>query len=516
MKVTNTALKAAAPESHSAQAATVSRSVRVAVRVVLLAVLVLLVLLGKALGMKKILNFTVRWRRATFRLDGMASTHQQAPATPFVRIDLPTVERNIAAMADFARERGLRLRPHAKTHKLVEIAKLQLEHGAVGLTVATLGEAEVFAQAGIKDLFIAFPVWPTEAARARVRALFAAGVDLKIGTDSTEAAAAWAGIDGLSLLIEVNSGHNRSGAQVGEVAAIANVAQVAGAHVAGVFTFPGHSYAPDMPADAAASEHRTLLTAAAGLGTPLVLSGGSTPSAKLSIAPGEAGEAGAGAGTDVAAPGAPGVGATPGAGAGGEASGWVGEIRPGVYVFNDAQQLALGTCTEEDIALTVETTVVSRDVASRRVIADAGSKILGSDRPAWLSTFAQVAGRGASGPADGYGDAQNASVAAAGAATAGATEGATVVGESAVGVTALSEHHATMVWPEGEELPELGSRLRLIPNHVCLVLNLVDVVYVAGASALDGSAVDASAVDSAADDGDGLAEWPVDARGANS
>ena len=79
--------------------------------------------------------------------------------TPEVMIDVDVLDRNIARMASATQARGLRLRPHAKTHKVLEIAERQLAAGAVGLTVATIGEAEVFAKAGVGDIFIAYPLW---------------------------------------------------------------------------------------------------------------------------------------------------------------------------------------------------------------------------------------------------------------------------------------------------------------------------------------------------------------------
>jgi D-serine deaminase-like pyridoxal phosphate-dependent protein len=121
-------------------------------------------------------------------------------------------------------------------------------------------------------------------------------------------------------------------------------------------------------------------------------------------------------------------------------------VRPGVYVFGDAQQLELGRCAVEDIALTVAATVVSHHEtapnAPARFIIDAGSKILGSDRPAWATGFGRLMD---------YPDAR---------------------------ITALSEHHATVEWPNSTSRPPLGDRLRVIPNHVCLAINLVDDVAV--------------------------------------
>ena len=105
--------------------------------------------------------------------------------TPVVVIDLDRVEERIASMAAAMRERGIALRPHAKTHKSIELARRQLAAGATGLTVATLGEVEVFADAGIDDLFVAYPLIANGPKAGRLRAL-AERCRLAVGVDSVE------------------------------------------------------------------------------------------------------------------------------------------------------------------------------------------------------------------------------------------------------------------------------------------------------------------------------------------
>jgi len=357
--------------------------------------------------------------------------------TPAVMIDADILDRNIERMAASMRDRGLALRPHVKTHKTLEIARKQLAAGATGITVATIGEAEVFAADGVKDIFIAYPLWVEADHADRLRSL-AATTRLAVGVDSVEGTTAMgrqlgADAGAIEVLIEVDSGHHRSGVLPDEAVDVARAAAAAGLSVAGVFTFPGHSYKPGMPTGAAGSENEALGQAAAALVSAgfevRTISGGSTPTALL--------------GGDTAAT----------------------ELRPGVYVFGDAQQLELERCTWDDIALTVAATVVSRHEARngnvRRVVVDAGSKILGSDRPDWATGYGRLPE---------YPEAR---------------------------VSALSEHHATVVWPDSSELPPLGTRLRVIPNHVCLTMNLVDEVSVVR----DGSAVDT---------------WTVAARGRNN
>jgi D-serine deaminase-like pyridoxal phosphate-dependent protein len=135
------------------------------------------------------------------------------------------------------------------------------------------------------------------------------------------------------------------------------------------------------------------------------------------------------------------------------------EIRPGVYPFNDAQQVELGACTFSEVALTLVTTVVHRD--GNKAVLDAGSKATGADQPAWTTGGGRLPE---------FPDAR---------------------------VTALSEHHATVDFTDSPERPELGDRVRLAPNHVCAAVNLTDNLVI----------VDAQGT---------LTRWPVPARGANA
>ncbi|MBE0009638.1 MULTISPECIES: D-TA family PLP-dependent enzyme [unclassified Arthrobacter] len=357
--------------------------------------------------------------------------------TPEVLIDRDILERNIDRMATAVRAKGIDLRPHVKTHKMPEIASRQLAAGAVGLTVATIGEAEVFVQHGARDVFIAYPLWVTPH-HARRLAELGSLARVAVGTDSVEAAQAMGAAlsdatDRIEVLVEIDSGHHRSGVSPSHAVEVAESAAAAGLRVSGVFTFPGHSYAPGMPVKAAEQEHFALEEAASLLRSAGFdisrISGGSTPTAALAV----------------------------------QSS--ANEVRPGVYVFGDAQQLELGRCTLDEIALTIAATVVSRHQGAgstpRRCVLDAGSKIIGSDRPAWASGFGRLMD---------YPEAR---------------------------ISALSEHHATVIWPDGSELPALGARLRVIPNHVCLTMNLVD-----EATVVSGDAV--------------IARWRVDARGKNN
>ncbi|WP_222264436.1 alanine racemase [Modestobacter marinus] len=348
--------------------------------------------------------------------------------TPFLLLDVEVLDRNLQRMAGAAAEWGIALRPHAKTHKSLDIGRRQLAAGANGLTVATVAEAEIFADGGVQDVFIAYPVWAAGGRARRLRAL-ADRVQLRVGVDSADGArllgTALRGT-GASVLVEVDAGHHRSGVAPGEAGTVAVAAAEAGLDVVGVFTFPGHGYVPGARRQAAEDEASALTAAAeqlarAGLAAP-VRSGGSTPTAAL-------------------------TGAGP-----------VTELRPGVYAFNDAQQVELGSCSWDDVALAAVATVVS--ARGNRVILDAGSKTLGADQPGW------------------------------------ATGGGRLPDHLDARITALSEHHATVELGDATTTIPPGARVRVVPNHVCAAVNLADeLVAVEGAR---------------------LTSWRVHARGANT
>ncbi len=346
------------------------------------------------------------------------------PSTPYLLVDAVRLRRNIRRVAELADRAGVALRPHVKTHKSPDIARLQLT-GATGITVATIGEAELFASHGFDDVFIAYPLWVDTARSRRLQDLVGLGVRLMLGVDSVEGAANTGrhlGATPARVLVEVDSGHHRTGVPPEEAGTVATAAVRAGLDVRGVFTFPGHSYAPDLRARAASEEAQALAAAAESLREagvdPEVLSGGSTPSL---------------AHADLAV---------------------LTELRPGVYALGDAQQWELGAMGPEEIALTCRATVVSH--AGGRAVLDAGSKVLGADRPTYTT---------------GHGRLRD---------------------HPEARIVQLSEHHA-VVDPGGAPLPPLGSVVDVVPNHVCSAVNLVDALVV--------------------DDGGDEHLWPVAARG---
>src|SRR5207245_7844481 len=129
--------------------------------------------------------------------------------TPALLLHLDVAERNLQHMAERAQRLGVRLRPHAKTHKCVELGRLQVQHGARGLTVATLVEAEVFARAGFADLIWAFPIDPSHVPHAR-RIAQETGATLRVVVDDLPTARAPAG-SGLHVWLQVDCGYHRAG-----------------------------------------------------------------------------------------------------------------------------------------------------------------------------------------------------------------------------------------------------------------------------------------------------------------
>jgi D-serine deaminase-like pyridoxal phosphate-dependent protein len=333
--------------------------------------------------------------------------------TPALLVDLDILEKNIREMAAHSWTSGVTLRPHAKTHKSLAVAAMQIAAGARGLACATLGEAEVFVEAS-EDLFVAYPLVARGPKARRLQALHERAA-LRVGVDSPTAiealgrAVKGSGKD-LGVLVEVDCGGGRSGVAPAEAGRVATAAARAGLLVLGAFTHASHAYrAPELVAASSGQEVEALEQAAESLiaaGHDVsVLSGGSTPTARPSARPP------------------------------------VTEIRPGTYVFGDRQQVALGGCAPDGVALVVAATVVSVAVAGQYVI-DAGSKILALDRPEWL------AGHGS------------------------------IVGRDEEEVARLWEHHGVV--PAAGELPRpaVGDLVAVIPNHVCPVVNLASELVV--------------------------------------
>ena len=206
--------------------------------------------------------------------------------TPALVIDLDAMERNLAAMAGFAREHGLRLRPHAKMHKSGHIAMLQMQAGAVGVCVQKVGEAEALADAGVTDIYISNEVIaPTKLARVAAlagRVTLAIAVDSKLGVDRLAAALQAAGTV-LDVFVEIDVGQGRCGVAPAAAGALAHQVVSHGLRFAGLQAYHGRAQHLRTVAEReAAIRHAVTLVRAAqagitsaGMQCPLVTGAGS-------------------------------------------------------------------------------------------------------------------------------------------------------------------------------------------------------------------------------------------------
>ena len=264
--------------------------------------------------------------------------------TPALYVDLDVLERNIARMQEQCRAWGVELRPHVKTHKIPEIAQMQLDAGAIGITVAKLGEAEVLPG---DDVLIAYPLVKTKLPRLKE---LAKTRRVKVAVDSVQVAR---DLQGIETLVEIDVGVGRCGVQSPEQAI--EVAHAC-SNFQGIFYWP--SWLDDAGFRAACMKIDAVVDALTGAGFETkIVSGGSTPgAAKTPLIP------------------------------------QTTEIRPGTYVFYDASSLHAKVCVEDDCALRVLTTVVSTAVPGQCVI-DAGSKTFSSDPTVGVGTFGHFPGR---------------------------------------------------------------------------------------------------------------------------
>lgn len=353
---------------------------------------------------------------------------ESIPETPAVLVDLPALRRNVDRMAAAARDAGVALRPHAKTHKVPQVAQMQLEAGAVGLLVATLREAEVFVGAGARDLLVGYPIVGTVGVRRLValadRTRLSISLDSLAVAEPIARAASAAGVP-IALRLELDTGLRRVGVEPnGEAEELAlRLADLPGTTFEGVMTHEGQILGQSH--DRAELERHTATMAASmvafaerlrsrGLACPIVSVGCTATALPGMRAPG------------------------------------ITEVRPGTYVFNDATQVAHGAAPD-DVAALVAATVISRPAADRAVI-DAGSKTLSSDR--------------------------------LGVPDAPVVFGA-LVGRSGHVLVRLTEEHGVLRLPETSDL-RVGDRVAVMPNHICAVVNLADeLVVVDGARVVD-------------------------------
>jgi len=274
--------------------------------------------------------------------------------TPQVLIDRSRAQANISRVQALANASGLRLRPHAKTHKSPTIAKWQIDAGAVGICCAKPGEAEVFAAAGVHDIRLPYPVHPSNATRL-LRLMDQAAMSIIV--DRLDVARGWSDAMQragrvLDVLVKVDVGFHRCGIDPKDrpLDFVRAVSAMPGLRLRGLLSHAGHGYhaaSEDELRYIAQAEADTLTAirdSAAAAGIPLdELSVGATPTLRYS-------------GLDRR----------------------LTELRPGNYVYFDRTQVALGAASLADCALTVMATVVSKHPG--RIFLDSGSKTLTNDQ----------------------------------------------------------------------------------------------------------------------------------------
>ncbi|MDZ4849793.1 MAG: alanine racemase [Pirellulaceae bacterium] len=336
--------------------------------------------------------------------------------TPALVVDLAIVQQNIDRLASYASKHRLNVRPHTKTHKNREMATMQLAAGAIGLTMAKVGETEVLADL-CDDLLIAYPM--VDGPRVQRIAELARTRTIRVAVDSIFAAdaiatAARSAKSTVGLLVEIDVGMGRVGvATPSDALKLAeHISSLQGVRLDGLMCYPGQIWAAaDEQAAAlgwvAEKLHETLdLWKQNGLQAKIV-SGGSTPTAYQShLVP------------------------------------QYTEIRPGTYIFNDVNEWRGGFAAFDDCAARIIATVVS-DAVPNQVVIDGGTKTFTSD----LCHPAKESGHGF------------------------------MVEYPLAKIVRLSEEHGQVDVSTLEQRPKVGERVSVIPNHICPCVNLQDRIW---------------------------------------
>ena len=345
----------------------------------------------------------------------MAIKEDEIP-TPALVIDLGKVEANLRRMRQYVDTHGLKLRPHTKTHKSLRMAKLQLNHGAVGLTTAKVGEAQVMALVG-QDLTVGYPVHdrPRVTALAELAKLRTIRVALDSGyaadriAEATQSAGSTVGV-----LVDLDTGMQRTGLQHPEqtVDLAKQVEATAGLRLDGLFCYQGHILGTEDEMVAQCRDVAKLLKHTLGLWKENglaagIVSGGSTPAARVMHHIPQ-----------------------------------LTEIRPGTFIYNDRNYTSAGACSIEHCAAHIVATVMSNAVPGK-IILDCGSKTLTSDR--YLGNAD-----------DDYG---------------------LVVEYPQAKIDHLTEEHGRVDIAACDHSPKLGERIHVIPNHICACVNLQNHVW---------------------------------------
>lgn len=351
---------------------------------------------------------------AGFALPLPTSLNDRRLDTPCLLIDLEILAANVARMAALARSSQVRLRPHVKTHKSAQIARMQLEAGATGICVATVGEAEVMRAAFIQDILVAYNI-VGDAKLARLLPLCADG-GITLTADSLEVAdgysrMATAAARTLPVLLEVDSGMHRTGIDpqlAGQLGG--KIAALPGLEVIGILTHAGHAHdVTAQPEIEAVARHEAVAMAQArdelereGIPVQVVSAGSTITAPYLSAGDG------------------------------------ITEIRPGTYIFNDLRTLEMYACTPDQIAATILATVVS--VGSDRVVLDSGNKTL------TMTSTAQ----------HGFGMIKNRPLST---------------------FVRLSEEHGVARLRADDAQPRVGDRVQVLPIHICVCVDLQQQAY---------------------------------------
>lgn len=348
--------------------------------------------------------------------------------TPCLVLDKGILERNLKRMSDKVHMNRVGLRPHLKTAKSAEVARMATRGEAGGITVSTLAEAEYFADHGFRDVMVAASQPPQKLDRAA--SLIGRGVEVTLVTDDGDAAKLIARHPAaFRVLVELDSGDRRAGIDAEDDALLA-IARTLGEKFAGVMTHAGHSYdCRDVECirTVAEGERATVVRAASRLRDAgiecEVVSVGSTPTMTHA-----------------------------------ENLDGVTEARPGVYMFQDLFQAEIGSCRREDIALTVLASVIGLKKAENRFLVDAGALALSKDR----STQA-------TGHDSGYGSVWDLD---------------SKPGFASCIIRRVYQEHGVAV--SDEPLPfdhlEVGARVRIAPNHSCITAAAHDRYYVVDGS----------------------------------
>ncbi len=337
--------------------------------------------------------------------------------TPALIVDKTIVATNINRWQRHAATHGVSMRPHIKTHKSIELATLQRDAGAVGITAAKLSEASVFVDAGFTDVFIAYPIIGrakcVAAAQLARRCRLIVGIENAVAVAELSAAAVAEGVI-IDVRIEVESGLQRCGAAPESVLEIAHLVRSApGLHLDGIFTYRGAWFAGangQDPATLGRLEGELMV----GLANQLRTAGIAIDTVSVGSSP-----------TGWSAAQVPGV----------------TEIRPGTYVYGDLMQIKAGSATEADVALSILCTVISRPSALTATI-DGGSKTFAGDIVYERTGL------------PGY---------------------ATVVGGDGT-LVRMSEEHGVVQFTKPNAIA-IGARIALRPIHVCTTVNLSDIAY---------------------------------------